>query len=262
MVVEPRPGAGGVIAARAVAGAEPDGYTLLMATASYTIGTALGTMPSDLRSDYEPIGLAATAPFVLVVHPSVRANTIGELIALAKANPDKLNYASSGIGTPPHLAGELFKAMTGADIVHVPFREANSALTAVVGGNVQMMFSIASVAQSQIASGTVRGLGVATLQPSALVPGMPTITESGVPGYQVQGWNGFVAPAKTPQAIADKVNAALRKALQDPELRKRLRDAGYEPATDNTPQQFADFIRADTQKWIDLVARAGIKAKP
>ena len=173
VVIEPRPGAGGVIAAQTIATAQPDGYNLLLATASYTINTALKTSPYDMRKDFSPIGRMSISPFVLVVHPSVPAKTVQELIALAKSKPGQLNYASSGIGTPPHLAGELFKAMAGIDIVHVPFREANSALNAVVGGNVQMMFSIATTAQSQIEAGTVRGLGVTTLEPTRLVPNLP-----------------------------------------------------------------------------------------
>ena len=153
VVVEPRPGAGGTIAAQAVAGAPGDGYTLLLASASYTINTAMGQSPLDLGRDFAPIALVATVPFVLVVHPALAAKSLAELIALAKANPGKLNYASSGIGTPPHLAGELFKSMAGIDVVHVPFREANAALNAVVGGSVEMMFSIASTAVAQIERG-------------------------------------------------------------------------------------------------------------
>lgn len=260
IVVDPRPGAGGIIAAQTVASAPPDGYMLLMATASYTIGAALQTMPQDLRKDYVPVALGATAPFILIVHPSVAARDLKELIAFAKANPGKLNYASSGIGTPPHLAAELFKSMAGVDIVHVPFREANSALNAVIQGSVQLNFAIASVAQSQVAAGTVRGLGVSTLQPSVLAPGMPTIAQT-LPGYQVMGWNGFVAPAGTPQAIADKLNASVQRGLDLAELRQRLQGAGYDVAPRNTPKQFAEFISADTQKWIDLVAKANIKAK-
>lgn len=259
VVVEPRPGAGGVIAAQAVATAPPDGYTLLMASASYTIGTALGTMPHDLRKDYAPIALAGTAPFILVVHPSVGARTVAELIALAKANPGRLNYASSGIGTPPHLAAELFKSGAGLDIVHVPFRDANAALNAVVAGSVQMAFAIASVGQSQIAAGTVRGLGVSALAPSPLAPGLPTIAQSGLPGYEVLGWNGFVAPRDTPDSITAKLNGAVQRGLDDAELRKRLAAAGYDPAPPNSAEVFADFVRKDTQKWLNLVEVARIK---
>jgi tripartite-type tricarboxylate transporter receptor subunit TctC len=232
-----------------------------MSTASFTVGTAMGTMPLDVRKDFVPVGLGSTAPFVLVVHPSVPAKNIPELIALAKANPGKLNYASSGIGTTPHIAGELFKVMAGVDIVHVPFREANSAMNAVVAGSVQMIFSIASVAQSQIAGGTVRGLGVSTRERTPVVPDMPTIAEGGLPGYEAGAWNGFSAPLGTPQAIVEKLNAAIRRGLDDPELQKRLRTAGYDPAPKMTTAEFAEFVNKDTAKWIDLVQKTGIKGK-
>jgi tripartite-type tricarboxylate transporter receptor subunit TctC len=261
VVVEPRPGAGGVIAAQSVATAPPDGYTLLLATASYTINTALQSSALDMRKDFAPVGRASTSPFILVVHPSVPARTLQELIALAKSKPGALNYASSGIGTPPHLAGELFKVMTGVDIVHVPFREANSALSAVVGGAVQMMFSISSTTQSQIAAGTVRGLGVTTLKSSPLVPDMASIAEQGLSGYEVTGWNGFVAPVGTPVAIIAKLNAAIRHGLDDADVRKRLEAAGYEIAPHNTPEDFANFIRTDTERWINLVEKTNMRTK-
>ena len=261
VVIEPRPGAGGVIAAQTIATAPADGYNLLLATASYTINTALQTSSYDIRRDFAPVGLATTTPFVLVVHPSVPARTVPELIALARSRPGALNYASSGIGTPPHLAGELFKAMAGLDIVHVPFREANSALNAVVSGAVPMMFSIASAAQPQIAAQTVRGLGVTAAGPSRLVPDLPAIAQSGLPGFEVIGWNGFVAPAGTPAPIIAKLNAALWRGLDDADVRKRLEAAGYEPAEHNGPDEFAAFIRADTEKWIGLVEQTNMRAK-
>jgi tripartite-type tricarboxylate transporter receptor subunit TctC len=261
VVIEPRPGAGGIIAAQTVATAPPDGYTLLLVTASYTINTALRTSPYDMRKDFAPVGRASTSPFILVVHPSVPAKTLPELIALAKSKPGELNYASSGIGTPPHLAGELFKAMAGVDIVHVPFREANSALNAVVGGAVQMMFSISSTTQSQVDAGTVRGIAVTTREPTPLVPGLPSLSQSGLPGFEVTGWNGFVAPLGTPEAIIAKLNSAIQRGLDDAELRKRLEAAGYEPAAHNTPDDFAGFIEADTERWIGIVEKADIRAK-
>src|SRR5262245_11800792 len=261
VVIEPRPGAGGVIAAQTIATAPADGYSLLLATASYTINTALQTSPHDIRKDFAPVALVTTTPFVLVVHPSVPAKTLQELIALARARPGTLNYASSGIGTPPHLAGELFKVMAGVDIVHVPFREANSALNAVVSGAVPMMFSIASAAQPQIASQAVRGLGVTAAKPSPLIPDIPAIAQSGLPGFEVVGWNGFVAPAGTPAPIIARLAAAIRGALDDPDIRKRLEAAGYEPAAHNGPEEFATFIRADTEKWIGLVEQTNMRAK-
>ena len=260
VVVEPRPGAGGTIAAQTVASAAPDGYNLLLASASYTINTAMAQSPLDLGRDFAPIGLVATVPFVLVVHPSLAARNLAELIALAKANPGKLNYASSGIGTPPHLAGELFKSMAGIDVVHVPFREANSALNAVVSGSVQMMFSIASTAASQIGGGTVRGIGVTSLRPSPLLPGLPSLVESGLPGFTVIGWNGFVAPRGTPAAIVGKLSSTLQRGLDDPELRQRLATSGYEPAARNSPDDFATFIRSDTAKWVALVEKTNMKS--
>ena len=261
VVIEPRPGAGGVIAAQTVATAPPDGYTLLQATASYTINTALETSALDMRKDFAAIGRASTSPFILVVHPSVPARTVQELIALAKSKPGGLNYASSGIGTPPHLAGELFKAMAGVDIVHVPFREANSALNAVVSGAVQIMFSISSTTQPQVVAGTVRGLAVTTLKASPLVPGMPSIADSGLPGYEVTGWNGFVAPAGTPASIIAKLSDAIQRGLDDPDLRKRLETAGYEVAAHNTPEDFAAFIKTDTERWINLVEKTNMRTK-
>jgi tripartite-type tricarboxylate transporter receptor subunit TctC len=259
VVIEPRPGAGGTIAAQTVAAAAPDGYTLLLASASYTINSALGQSPLDLGRDFAAVGLVVTAPFALVVHPSVPAKTLAELIAHAKANPGKLTYASSGIGTPPHLAGELFKSTAGLDILHVPYREANSALNAVVAGTADMMFSIASTAQSQIGGGTVRGVAVTSREPSPLVPGVPAIAQSGLPGFEVIGWNGFVAPRSTPPGAIATLSSALQAGLGDGELRKKLTAAGYETASRNTPEQFGDFIRADTAKWVDLVARTNMK---
>ena len=260
VIVEPRPGAGGVIAAQLVATAPPDGYLLLQATASYTINTALESSAYDMRKDFAPVTLVSTIPFVLVVHPSVPAKTLSELIAYAKKNPGKLNYASSGIGTPPHLAGELFKTMAGLDIVHVPFREANSALNSVIAGSTQMSFVIASIAQSQMSGGAVRGLAVTSRQASPLVPGVRPVAEAGLPGFEVIGWNGFVAPKGTPAPVIAKLSSALLSGLDDAEMRKRIATAGYEPAAKNTPDQFASFIAADTTKWLDLVAKTNMKA--
>jgi len=261
VVIEPRPGAGGIIAAQTIATAQPDGYNLLLATASYTINTALKTTPYDLRKEFAPVGRASTSPFILVVHPSVPVKTVGELIALAKSKPGQLNYASSGIGTPPHLAGELFKSMAEIDIVHVPFREANSALNAVVSGAVQMMFSISSTTMPQVTAGTVRGLGVTTLEATPLVPGIASISRSGLPGFEVTGWNGFVAPAGTPPSIVGRLNAALQLGLDDADVRKRLEAAGYEPAARNAPEDFARFIDVDTKRWITIVEKANIQVK-
>ena len=261
VVVEPRPGAGGVIAAQTVATAQPDGYTLLLATASYTINTALGTSPYDLRKHFASIAHASVSPFILIVRPSVPAKTVPELIALAKLKPGTLNFASSGIGTPPHLAGELFKSMADIDLVHIPFKEANSALNAVVSDAVQVIFSISSTTTSQIDAGTVRALGVTTLKPTPLVRNVPAIAQSGLPGFEVTGWNGFVAPAGTPAAIIAKLNSAIMRGLDDAELRQKLEATGYEPVPQNTAEDFGHFIGADTERWISIVEKANIRSR-
>jgi len=259
VVIEQRPGAGGVIAVQAAAATQPDGYTLLLATAAYTINTALGQSPLDLRRDFAPIGLVTTVKYVLVLHPSVPAHDLASLIAYMKAHPGAINYASPGIGTPPHLAGELFKAMTGVDIVHVPFREANSAIAAVVGGSVQMMFSLAATAQPQIAAGSLRGIAVTSTEPSPFVPGIKPLAELGLPGFDVLGWNGFVAPRGTPAPVIAKLNAAMNDGFPDAELRQRVLASGYEPYRPNTPEEFGRFIAADTAKWIDVVKKIKLR---
>jgi tripartite-type tricarboxylate transporter receptor subunit TctC len=259
VVIEPRPGAGGVIAVQAAAAAPPDGYTLLLATAAYTINTALGQSPLDLRRDFAPIGLATTVKYVLVLHPSVPAHDLPSLIAYMKAHPGGINYASPGIGTPPHLAGELFKAMTGVEIVHVPFRDANSAIAAVVGGSVQMMFSLAATAEPQIAAGSLRGIAVTSIEPSPFVPGIKPLAELGLPGFDVLGWNGFVAPRGTPAPVIAKLNAAMNAGFADEQLHQRVLASGYEPYRRNTPEEFSQFIAADTAKWIGVVKAIKLK---
>lgn len=258
-VVEDRPGAGGNIATDFVMHAPADGYTMLLVNAQNSINAALYGR-TDFVRDIAPVGGIFRVPLVMEVHPSFPAKTVVEFIAYAKANPGKLNYGSSGVGTPPHLAGELFKSMAGLDIVHVPFREANSALNSVMAGATQMTFAIASIAQAQISAGTVRGLAVTSKQASALVPGLPAVADAGLPGFEVIGWNGYVAPQGTPPAVIEKLNAALRAGLDDADLRKRLVSAGYEPAEKNTPREFGAFIAADIAKWRDLVAKTNMKA--
>jgi tripartite-type tricarboxylate transporter receptor subunit TctC len=191
----------------------------------------------------------------------VPAQDLASLIAYTKAHPGAINFASPGIGTPPHLAGELFRSMTGVDIVHVPFRDANSAINAVVGGSVQMMFSLAATAQPQIAAGNLRGIGVTSSEPSPFVPGLAPLAQLGLPGFDVLGWNGFVAPRATPEAVIAKLGAALQQAAEDAELRQRVLASGYEPARRNTPEEFGRFIAADTAKWIDLAPRINPKGQ-
>jgi tripartite-type tricarboxylate transporter receptor subunit TctC len=260
-VVENRPGASSNIATDAVVHAAPDGYTLLVVSLPNVFNATLyDKLNFDFLRDIAPVASLDLQPFVLETHPSVPAKTVPEFIAYARANPGKINMASAGPGSAPHVFGELFKSMAGVDIVHVPFREANSALNAVVSGSVEMMFSIASTAVAQMSGGTVRGIGVTSLTASPLVPGLSSIAQSGLAGFTVIGWNGFVAPKGVSPAIIGKLNAPLQRGLDDPELRQRLAAAGYESATPNSPDDFARFIQSDTAKWIALVKQTNMKS--
>lgn len=259
VVIDPRPAAGGVVAAEAVAKAPPDGYTLLLSSASYPINAALGQGTTDVIKDFSAVALAGSAPFILMVHPSLPVKTMGELIALAKKRPGQINYASSGNGTPPHLAGEMFKMATGINIVHVPYKGAGQAMIDLVGGQVQMGFAIVSASLPQVQAGKVRALGITSLQTSPLAPELPTLDSLGLRGFDVRGWNGFVAPAGTPRAVVAKINAEAMRALKQPEVVQRLKTAGYEAAPENSPEQFADFIKAELAKWTKVVRESGAK---
>jgi tripartite-type tricarboxylate transporter receptor subunit TctC len=259
VIVETRPGGGGAIAAEMVAKATADGYTMLLASAAYTINAVLQPGSFDLMKDFSPVVFCASAPFVLLVHPSVPAKTVQELVALAKSKPGQLSYASSGNGTPPHLAGELFKSMAGVNILHVPYKNAAPALIDVVGGQVQMMFAITSIGLPQVQNGKVRGLGVSSAQRTPLAPTLPTIAESGLPGYEVIGWNGLLAPAGTPRAVVAKLNAEVTRALKQSDLMQRLSNAFYDTSAPNTPEQFATYIRQEIAKWAKVVKETGAK---
>jgi tripartite-type tricarboxylate transporter receptor subunit TctC len=259
-IVEQRPGGGGTIATEMVAKAPPDGYTLLLSSAAYTINAVLQPGPYDLVRDFASIALCATSPFIMSVHPSVPAKSVKELIALAKAKPGQLVYSSSGNGTPPHLAGEMFKTMAKVDILHVPYKYATPALIDVVSGQVQIMWPIMSISLPQVQSGKLRGLGVSTRERTKLAPQLPTIAESGLPGYEIVGWNGLIAPAKTPAVVVNKINAEVNRQLKASELVQRLGQSSYDPAGDkNSPEQFTDFVRAEIAKFAKLVKETGTK---
>jgi tripartite-type tricarboxylate transporter receptor subunit TctC len=259
VVIDPRPAAGGVVAAEAVAKAAPDGYTLLLSSASYPINAALQIGTTDVIKDFSPVALAGSAPFILMVHPSLPVKSMAELIALARQRPGQVNYASSGNGTPPHLAGEMFKMASGINIVHVPYKGAGQAMIDLVGGQVQMAFAIVSAAMPQVQAGKVRALGITSLQTSPLAPDLPTLSALGLAGFDVRGWNGFVAPAGTPRAIVARINAEAMRALKQPEIVQRLKAAGYEAAAENSPEQFGDFIKAELAKWTKVVRESGAK---
>ena len=259
VLIDPRPGGGGVIAAEIVARSPADGYSLLLSSASYTINAVLQSGTTDLLRDFAPVVFAASSPFVLMVHPSLPVRSTADLIALARKRPGQVNYASSGNGTPPHLAGELFKSMAKVEMVHIPYKSAAPAIMDTVGGQVQVVFGIASVAMPQVLSGKLRGLAVSSRERSRLAPDIPTLNESGLPGFEVIGWNGLMAPAATPRAIITRLNGEALVALKHPPFQQRLVAAGYEPAAPNTAEQFGEQVRAEVAKWAKLVKDTGMR---
>ena len=258
-VVDNKPGAGGNVGTAQVAKAEPDGYTLLMGTVgTHAINASIyPSLPYDPVQDFAPVTLVATVPNVLVVNPEVPANSVAELIALAKEKPGELNFASSGNGTSIHLSGELFKAMTGVDIVHVPYKGSGPAVVDLLGGQVEMMFDNLPSSAPHIKAGKLRPLGVTSKERSPTLPDVPTIAEAGVPGYEALSWFGVLVPAGTPDAVVTRLQQEIAKILADPAMRERFAELGAVPAGD-TPAEFAAFIGSETAKWADVVQKAGI----
>lgn len=261
VVVDNRGGAGGSIGTDLTARSAPDGYTLAMATAStLSINPVLNKVPFDPIKDFAPVIHTSTIPVVLVVHPSVPVKSTRELIAMAKAQPGKLNYGSSGDGTITHLAGELFKSMTGVDIVHVPFRGGGPARNATLGGHVQINFANLLSASPFVKNGRLRALGVSTRKRTAGMPEVPTIADAGVPGYEVMQWNGVIAPRGTPKAIVAALNRDINEIVSRPDVQKMIIGSGSEPEG-GTPEEFAAFIKADIAKWTKVVRDARLKEK-
>jgi tripartite-type tricarboxylate transporter receptor subunit TctC len=259
-VVEVVPGAGGMLAASRVAKSPPDGYTLYMAgEAAMTTNVALyEKLPYDPRKDFEPITRAVDSVNILAVHPSVQANSIQELVALAKAQPGKLTFAAPGIGTSPHIAGELLKSMAKIDILHVPYREANAVIPDLLAGRVSMYFGNIASLLSLVRAGQLRALAVSSLNRVPLVPELPTIAESGYPGYHATTWVGIVAPAGTPKAIVDKLNQTFVKAMNMPDVQKRFADLGLITIA-STPDELRQQIADDIPRKIKIIQDAGIK---
>ena len=258
-VVDNRSGAGGTIALSLTANAAPDGYTVMMISGSQITNAVLMTkMNIDVLKAYAPVTQATSQPYILVVHPSVAAKNVKELIALARSKPDALNYASSGTGSFAHLGMELFKVMTGTEMVHIPFKGSGAAMIDLLGGQVQLALTSAISGMPHLKTGKLRGLAVTTLKRSPVIPEFPTVAESGVPGYSVDGWYAVVLPARTPAAIVSKLNRELVRLLETPAVVEALARDGAVPAP-STPAQLAETMRAELAKWDKVVKSAGLK---
>ncbi len=261
-VIENRPGAGGAIGSVAVAKSPADGYTLLMGTVnSHGINSALfKNLPYDAVKDFVPITIVGSTPNVLAVHPSVPAKTLAELLTLARAKPGSLNFASTSQGGSPHMSGELLKSMTGVDITHIPYKGAGPMLIDLIGGQVQMGFDNLPSSIGHIRSGKIRAIAVTTAKRFPGTPEIPTMAESGVPGYEVSAWFGLLAPAGTPKAVIDALYRNIADILKQPEVVKQLFDLGAQPGG-NAPEAYARQIAADVEKWKKVVAATGVKAE-
>jgi tripartite-type tricarboxylate transporter receptor subunit TctC len=258
-VIEDRPGAGSIIGTDAVAKSEPDGYTLLMMSNTHTVNeTLIPNKPFQLMRDFVPVAPVNYSDLVMVVHPTVPAKDLKEFLALLKEKPGALNYASSGPGTPYHMAGELFKSMSGTNIVHVPHRASGEARNSIIGGHVQMMFDAVTAMAQNVQAGQVRAIGTSGKSRSSVLPDVPTIDEAGVPGYEATIWLGIMAPAGTPKDVVDKLNAEINKVLNKPETKEAWAKQGAVPII-MSPAEFDKYLRADIDKWAKVIDAAGIK---
>ena len=259
VVVENRAGAAGNIAMQAVAQAAPDGYTLLMGSPGLATNSSLyASLGFDPLKDFAPVSLVGSVQNVLIVRPTLQVNTVAELVAYARANPGRLNYASPGTGTSLHLAGELFKVSTGVRMEHVPYKGGAQALTDVMSGQVDLMFNVLPSALPQIKAGAVKALAVTGAQRAPSLPDRPTMIEAGVPGYTAVTWNGIVAPAGTPREVIARLNEAVVKVLRTPEMAQKFAAIGQDVLV-STPDEFTVFLREETTKWRRTIESAGIK---
>ena len=259
VVVENRPGGGSVVGTDAVAKSPADGYTLLLMSNTHTVNeTLIPNKPFVLLRDLAPVAPVNYSDLLLVVHPSVPANNLKELIALARSQPGKMNYASSGPGTPYHMAGELFKSLAGVDVVHVPYKGSDGARVGILGGQVQIMFDAITTMAPNVRAGKLKGFGTSGRARSSVLPDVPTVAEAGVPGYEATIWLGVMAPAGTPKPIIDRLNAEITKVTGRAEVKEAWGKQGA-TALSMTPEQFDQYLRDDIAKWAKVIAQAGIK---
>ncbi|GAB3771598.1 tripartite tricarboxylate transporter substrate binding protein [Ramlibacter monticola] len=259
-VVENKPGAGAVIGTDQVAKSPPDGYTLLLMSNTHTVNeTLVASKPYDLLRDFVPVAPINYSDLVLVAHPSVPMNNVRELVKAAKAQPGKLTYASSGTGTPYHMAGELFKSMTGTRILHIPYKGSSGARTDVLGGQVNLMFDAVTTMTEQIKAGKVKAIATTGKKRSSVLPEVPTVDESGVPGYEATIWLGLMAPKGTPADVVNRLNAAVSKIVGQPELQQAWARQGAVPLVMD-PKAFDKYVQDDIQKWAKVIHAANIKA--
>ena len=259
VVIENRPGGGTVLGTDIVAKASPDGHTILLAVTSHTINaTLVDKLPFDPIRDFAPITLAAIGLTILVVHPSVPANSVVELIAYAKANPGKLNYGSPGNGSAMHLTGEMFKSAGGINVIHIPYKGTQPVLNALLAGEVSYTFD-AGVSMQQVKAGKLKAFAVSSPKRAAIAPELPTMAEAGLPGFEAQSWYGFLGPAGTPVAVVEQLSRDINEALRDPETRERLNRVALE-AVGTSPAEFEQHLRADIVKWGRVVRASGAKA--
>lgn len=258
VVIENKPGAGAIIGTETVAKSAPDGYTLLLHSASHAIAPSMYKLPYSTVRDFAPITRVAFVPNMLIIHPTVPVKNVKELIMLARSKPGTLNYSSSGNGSPAHLAGELFKLLAGIDILHIPYRGSPQAIIALLSGETAMMFSPIPIAMPHVKSGKLRVLGVTTAKRSKVLPDLPTISESGLSGYEVTQWYAMQAPAGTPKEVLAKLNGEVRRILSMPDIVERLSAQGAEPAP-TTPEVLEAYIKTEIAKWAKVVKASGAR---
>jgi len=259
VVIDNRPGASSTIGTEMAARAAPDGYTLVMITTTHTVNPSLlAKLPYDSVKDFSPVSLVVSQPNILVVHPSVPVKSVKELVALAKAKPNTLNFASGGNGSSPHLSGELFKLVAAIEITHIPYKGSGPGVTDLLGGHVQMMFAGPLALEQHIKSGRLRALAVADRRRSTVVPDIPTMTEAGFPGVETGTWYGILAPARTPPAIVTSLQRTIARTVQMPDLKSRIVNQGVDIVA-SSPDDFHKFIIAEIAKWSRVVQKAGVR---